>query len=157
MDANVEMVPTNRRGSHVVSAVDLDMTLPSDFVSSPRGGGRVVLLVTTLILALAVSVLGVFYLRNDVVEVSLSDPNSQTDESLPDGHTEDGTDTSSHDSTDSSKPGGMTEKDISEWLDATVTVKDGIKYEIVGEIEHDPTAFTYVFQILCCIDLLVSA
>lgn len=29
-----------------------------------------------------------------------------------------------------------------EWLDARVTLADGIRYEIVGQIEHDKTAFT---------------
>jgi hypothetical protein len=141
MDANVEMVPTARRGREFVSAEDLDMRLPSDFVSSPRRSGRVVFIVTTLILALVISVLGVFYLRNDVVEASLSDPNTQSEEdSLTDG-----TDTSH--STDGSKSGGMTEEDISEWLKVTVTLNDGIKYEVVGEIEHDPDAFTYVSSV----------
>lgn len=36
------------------------------------------------------------------------------------------------------------EQAIKEWQDATITLEDGIKYEIVEQLDHDKDAFTYV-------------
>ena len=116
MDANVEMTGMARSAPYSDNGdEDLDMTLPMDFPSTPKRSPRRGRYAVAFILTVAVISLGILYARRDGVEYS-------------------------------SSTGGPAETgdSIREWLDAKVTLSDGIKYEVVDQLVHDPTAFTYV-------------
>lgn len=124
MDADVEMIPFGREGSGIVAAEDLNMSLPMDFPEAkPRQGGRCVVVSFSLFIFAAIVLSGgVLFIRKSQIASNVRDQGRSR----------------AHSKHDADK----LEEEVRQWLAASVTLKDGIKYEVVRRLEHDPSAFT---------------
>lgn len=114
MDGDVEMTSSNGRQN-------LEISLPKDTIVK-KGSRNVTagLVVISLILSGAMASLAIFYRRDNVVK-----SNVLIDEEGP-------------------SPDKTISDEDANWDTATVTLGDGIKYEIVKQLEHDPSSFLYV-------------
>ena len=128
----MELTSLNQYDSDEDAALtaELDMTLPSDHPpfrkTQCRACSRKSLCscLSLIVVVVAVFVVALVHNRHDASTM-------QQSESTMNHHHHDDQDKYTYD-----------DKTIAEWLQANVTLKDGIKYQVLGQIEHDPTAFT---------------
>ena len=122
MDNGVELVKP-RSGTHEIVGPDDLEEIPTQIPSENRRRNLVLFCTISILLALGVTAGGKIYLSSDP---RTAGGNIYT----PDQ----GTKGDDVDSAEAEK--------VRKWLNATVTLRDGKQFEVIGQLKHSPDAFT---------------